>query len=390
MDTKKMTLAALIVGIVGLTIGFAAYSTSLTVTSRATVTPDEDLWSMTSTGASCTGGASINVTTSGKDLNASVTNVKFSGPGDSVVCTIPVKNAGGFDPVYLSQVEYGTDCSKVNQNNSYVVNACNGIKMGVTVAGQSVADGSTPNIALAKGASHDIVMTINYESGYTNEAFVVDFNGTFTYVPEVGAQVTPGGSGGTSGTNVCRVVEKSTLTTVDYGVLSVGDKVECGTEYFYIMPDHELAGANTVSMLAAQNIEITESNPKQSSSAGSTEESRYWGSVPNGTFVYNSSSSLAKYVDAYKGTLTSLGVSEDIKVTLASYAQLTDERIGCEERGSCLASFINNGQSWWTGSASDSGEVWRVNFNGGFRRGYTDEGIGVRPVVIIPENQITA
>lgn len=39
--SKAMALAALIVGVVGLTIGFAAFSATLTINSSATVTPNE-------------------------------------------------------------------------------------------------------------------------------------------------------------------------------------------------------------------------------------------------------------------------------------------------------------------------------------------------------------
>ena len=41
---------------------------------------------------------------------------------------------------------------------------------------------------------------------------------------------------------------------------TVGSEIECGGEYFYVMPDHELAESNTVSMLAKYNLNVGE-NP---------------------------------------------------------------------------------------------------------------------------------
>ena len=91
------------------------------------------------------------------------------------------------------------------------------------------------------------------------------------------------------------------------------DSVVCGTEAFYVMSDDE----NNVKLFSKKNITVTENNPKQSDEAGSLvfSQTPYWGDVSDSTYVYNSSSNLYKYVQAYKNTLTNMRIDvKDIKI----------------------------------------------------------------------------
>mgnify|MGYP003313773956 CR=1 FL=1 len=130
----------------------------------------------------------------------------------------------------------------------------------------------------------------------------------------------------------------------------------------------------------------------------------YWGEVDDGTFIYDDRASISTYVNAYKSTLTGMGVSEDIVVTLPSAQQLEDSRIGCSYDSSMYEG-ICTGPSWvymtsyWTGSAYlDTPTiglyvdyyVYNVYSDGNYGGYdfYYDGLYGVRPIVIISESDI--
>jgi len=101
--SKAMAIAALVVGVVGLTIGFAAFTSTLTINSTATVTgtKDEFMGKVTVDASSfdCTGSAQV---TQVSDTTISV-SATLANPGDKATCTGTVTNGSPYT-AYLNGV----------------------------------------------------------------------------------------------------------------------------------------------------------------------------------------------------------------------------------------------------------------------------------------------
>jgi len=180
---------------------------------------------------------------------------------------------------------------------------------------------------------------------------------------------------------------------------TVGSQVRCGNEYFYVLPDHEKAGSNTVSVLAAKNITLSTTNPVQNNSAGTTKFSTdaYWSNIENMqnlAFVYNSSSLLHPYVEAYEKKFTDMGIS--LTATLVSYNQVSSyfDRFGSdatESHYTTAPSWLYS-TSYWTGFALSGEYVEDAPFMIGSRGvlvavNYRYYDYGIRPVLIISESE---
>ena len=102
--------------------------------------------------------------------------------------------------------------------------------------------------------------------------------------------------------------------------------------------------------------------------------------------------SVAYYVDAYKTLLTNNGLT--IKnARILTYAEATDVSIGCDASNfSCPttgnSAFITN-TTFWLGSAYSKNYVWSVSSGGSFdRSSYNNDLIGVRPVIVIEKSNL--
>ena len=182
-NKQVMTLAILLVAVVGLSVGFAAFSNILTISSGATVTPDSSTFNVdfssnatsvvanniTPTVVGATGtAATIDNTTNPtiKNLNAT-----FTEPGQSVTYTFYAYNAGEYE-AFLTNINYlnveGEEANKVcskgaNTTEALVTAACDNIS--VTVKADTITATKTQTVSgksLAKGASHTITVTIAY------------------------------------------------------------------------------------------------------------------------------------------------------------------------------------------------------------------------------------
>ena len=177
------TLAILLVAVVGLSIGFAAFSNILTISSGATVTPNASTFNVdfsssatsvvanniTPTVVGATGTAATIDNTANptiKNLNAT-----FTSPGQSVKYTFYAYNAGEYE-AFLTNIKYlnvtGEESNKVcskgaNTTEALVTAACDDIS--VTVKADTITATGTQAVSgksLAKGASHKIEVTIAY------------------------------------------------------------------------------------------------------------------------------------------------------------------------------------------------------------------------------------
>ena len=185
--TRKQQLtaiAAIIVGVFAISIGFAAFSSTLNIRSSATVNPDASAFAVifssdanslktdavvanpSNLGDSATIDNSSNPTISG--LNA-----KFTAPNQSVTYTFYARNTGEF-LAYLNYITFtnveGASSNKVctasdGTSQALVDQACNGISMSVKVGDLEEVTTSQNNIqnhTLAPNTSEVVTVTISY------------------------------------------------------------------------------------------------------------------------------------------------------------------------------------------------------------------------------------
>lgn len=185
---KVIAIIALILGAVGVTIGYAAFSNTLTITSSAEVRPDPSTFnvdfssssstvatdpitpslSTTATGFSATN-ASINNTSSPVISNLKAT---FTEPGQTVTYNFYSYNAGQY-VAYLNSIVF--DGTKVctpdtGTTASLVTSACNGITLSVKVGTETATTTDVTGISghsLAVGSAEAIQVIISYTAGST-------------------------------------------------------------------------------------------------------------------------------------------------------------------------------------------------------------------------------
>ena len=197
MKNKGLTIAALIVAIIGLSIGFAAFSNTLTIRSTVTVTPDASTMRVVfskESGREVAGNpntvasnnskygdpGTIDNSTQGnsilKDLHA-----KFTEPGQSVKYNLYIVNVGSINGQItgvtfnnVQGVSTYKKCTAVTKQDttqmatdSLVQSACNGINITVKV-GQITATPLNPDLSyqlINVGNFLPVEVTISYDYG---------------------------------------------------------------------------------------------------------------------------------------------------------------------------------------------------------------------------------
>ena len=174
---KKTILLVLLLVVVGLSIGFAAFSSNLTIRSSATVKPDASTFKVVFS-ASATESVGGSVVTdgnyaSGGTFDANTTTLEgltatFTEPGQVATWEIYSFNAGAYDG-YLNTVTLGeiTCSAKTGTTDSMVQEAAKGIKLKVS-AGDAIYDATTEGISghiLEQGKGEKIVVTLTYQAG---------------------------------------------------------------------------------------------------------------------------------------------------------------------------------------------------------------------------------
>ena len=229
-QSKIVAILALCVSVVGLTLGFAAFSNTLTISSSATVSPNESdfninvygigdwngnlgyaaLTDFTSSSISipqigfegkylAQSATNAKITDNGKTITISDINVGFSGPGQIASYYFMIKNEGQYDAyVDLTELENTLDIPKggvctpgPEATPELVRNACYDISLQNTLTasnGEYLSGGQV--VRLAKDDYLTLDMHIDYsEASGTNRAdgdFTVAFDDLtleFTSVP---------------------------------------------------------------------------------------------------------------------------------------------------------------------------------------------------------------
>lgn len=144
--SKGLALAALIVGVVGLTLGFAAFSASLTIESSATVTPTAEEFSgkfgYAATPAPTGGTIAADYAKSWTGITAA-----FDAVGQTKTFTATIKNDSAYT-AYLQNTPSATQLSCTGDAaTEYKTAACNEITMTVD-APATVGAGDTAEVTV--------------------------------------------------------------------------------------------------------------------------------------------------------------------------------------------------------------------------------------------------
>lgn len=181
--SKVIAIIALVIAVTGLSIGFAMYSSVLTINTNAMLTPDSKDFKVEfqeGTAVSPTGAASVTLS-SNSDNQVVVSDVvaKISKPGDVVTILVPIKNTGNYD-AYLKSVNFtpatGDKCTPLvaqedlSSVSSTNVNAvCDDISMKILVGSLSFTSSTvlTSEHKLLRGKSEMCAIIITYDSNST-------------------------------------------------------------------------------------------------------------------------------------------------------------------------------------------------------------------------------
>lgn len=220
-STKIIAIVALFVAVVGLSLGFAAFSSTLTISSSATVNPDDKAFnvdfSIASTsidvgavdpvlkvgdavvtgqnipsGFSATSGTISNATGANTTDTLSNLSATFTAPGQSVEYHLYVVNSGEY-VAYLNEIAMNraATCEK-SATNTLVEAACESITLTASVAGDEYFDSNSDidgksSLATRLQGSHEVIVTISYDEvegglNRADESFTATFQPiTLTY-----------------------------------------------------------------------------------------------------------------------------------------------------------------------------------------------------------------
>ena len=269
---KVMTLGILAVCVLTISIGFAAFSSTLNVKTSASINPDASKFGVifSSDGNSTSTTQTVNPNSSTYGGAATITNginpvrsglnAKFTNPGDSVTYTFYAKNTGEY-LAYLNYITFignKTCTPATGTTQSLVDSACNGISMSVKVGNDAAVTGSTSlitNHTLAAGTSEQVVVTISYASdaARADGSFTVTFGDVMLTYSSVADYVPENES-------ICKLVDDADGD----GEISPGDEYLCAVEEdmdiendegytFFVLPGQNADGKTNLIMYANIN-----------------------------------------------------------------------------------------------------------------------------------------
>ena len=180
---KKIVLVVLFMVVVGLSIGFAAFGSQLTINSSASVTMDGSTFKVgfSDSQTGLTGTATTSTTTgegvtavegqfSNNNLTISGLSASFTGPGQSVTWKTYAYNDGQFD-AFLKSVTVGKiTCvadSESGTTQAYVDEAAKGISIKVSVGGDvyQTTNTNVTNSKLEMRKAEEVLITLEYADG---------------------------------------------------------------------------------------------------------------------------------------------------------------------------------------------------------------------------------
>ena len=375
--TKALVVVVLLIVVAGLTVAFAALSSSLNINGTAYLDAAkwgirfENLSSPTKIGsATTTGTAKIEET---KAAEITGLNVSLSIPGDKVVYTVDLVNKGTIN-AKIDNIEKTVLTSEQQRYLTFKVTDQNG---------KEVSEGDI----LSAGETKNLTITIEFIKDLTKEDLpkqtsTISLSYKLNFV-QTDEKVTSGSQGGNEKT------------------YAVGDEFCLENECFYVIKDN----GTTVDAFAKQNVN-TESNRQDSNAntlafAEKTNGSygywmdskgkllsKYGTSYP--VNVFDSNSLLYAPLENYKTYLKNTLGKTSVDARLITHEELIS--LGCSgNEFTC-----KNAPSWvyatkyWTASAHSTNYVWRVYLRGSFRGISFDlsGNAGLRPVITISKSDI--
>lgn len=181
-DSKVIAIVALLVAVVGLSLGFAAFSSVLTINASANVKPKEDFNVVFSTVSSSAVNDKVIGEPSSEDVTAgeaSINNTSIDGltaaftePGQSVTYSFYAYNSGQYQ-AFLNSIAFGTKtCTKTAESTAdetLVQSACDGIVLKVQVGSDEFTVGQTTvgstHQPIAVAGAEAVTVTIEYTAG---------------------------------------------------------------------------------------------------------------------------------------------------------------------------------------------------------------------------------
>ena len=301
-NKQGITIAALIAAIIGLSIGFAAFSNTLTINSNAGVNPDSS--SMNVVFSSSNNGTATQAVVPTKNAAATSANIgvtnatitgrtlsnlsaAFTAPGQSITyeTNLYVYNAGSLKAqltgIVFNEAEenYGSykKCVAATKDSNnqdipqarqatptLVTSACEGISISVTIGtATDVTPSSTGDKAslnyqtINAGSALAASVTISYDGVYIDgpmEVIFGDIEITATSAVDE-TRVVAVSSPSSPSTPESNIVACSISENVGSSAITTGDKIICGTESFYVIED--LGEGSTVKMLSEWNLDTT-------------------------------------------------------------------------------------------------------------------------------------
>lgn len=206
-NSKIIAIVALLVAVVGVSIGFAAYTETLTIKSSASVTPSDDfhVYLSTTDGTQSSGEVTPVVKNGGVVVENPTTNTNgpkadaaslsddtisglkayFTAPGQEVTYTFYAHNASDYvaylNSVVFAEVTSGKTkkCEAVNAGTTGVDEACADISVTVKVNNDLFTTTNTDPTthSLGKGLYEPVIVTIAYANNQNRANG--DFNVTF-------------------------------------------------------------------------------------------------------------------------------------------------------------------------------------------------------------------
>ena len=452
-ERKKqiMTLSILLVSVLVISVGFAAFSATLKIKPNAMVNPDaSDFKVVFSSSANTLETNSVPASPENMGEPATIDNTtvptisgieaKTKFPGDTVTYIFYVRNEGGYEAFLNSITFRGKSCiPEEGTSLTMVDSACNSITTTVSVGSVTTTETKT-NItgeSLMPGESKQVTVTLSYDSNgaYVDGPFTVVFGDISMYYATVNDKN--------------EEVEKICMLTNDVNSnkqVDLADEITCVGEVFYVLPNdssaHPSATGDNITLVTKYNLnvgndastgikgvqnaealgmryDLGENNNYNScnftasdytdymNTYGNTpptradfyklgngcngsilfSETNYWGDVSEGAFIYNNQSLLYPHVENYKGYMKNLGV--DVKeASLVSLTQLGQVVTLMQTQGL----YLNlNPTSFWIGSAAGAVYVYYVRSNLDYGSAYPQyDGLyyGVRPIIVIPLSDI--
>ena len=376
--TKALVVVVLLIVVAGLTIAFAALSTTLNINGTAYLDAAkweirfENLSSPTKIGsATTTGTAKIEET---KAAEITGMNVSLSTPGDKVTYTVDLVNKGTIN-AKIDNIEKTVLTQEQQKYLTFKVTDKDGKEI-------------SQDDILSAGETKNLTITIEFIKDLTKENLptstsTISLSYKLNFV-QTDEKVTSAGQGSN--------IDKT---------YAVGDEFCLDSECFYTMKDN----GDTVTALAKQNVN-TESNRQDANAnklafaKNSNGNYGYWTDSNRNLLskygtsypanVFDNNSLLYAPVQNYKTYLKNTLGKANVDARLITYEELIS--LGCNRNdNSCESSPSWVYSTWyWTASANNYYNVWYVDSYGNFvynrfaNSGYS----GLRPVITISKSEI--